>query len=487
MDNTSDQRYSSLAASLEKYGQGHVLQWWEELDQAGRDQLAGELEELDLEEMEEMYRKTCLEPEDRDMSSMEPVEASLCESMVTSSQASLETYTKVALTEAAQGRVGVLLLAGGQGTRLGVGYPKGMYNIGLPSNKTLYQIQIERILRLQELAWRLTGERGKIQMYIMTSEATREPTLDFLRENDYFGLCEDQLTIFEQRVIPALDMAGKFILETKSKLARSPDGNGGLYWALRRQGVLEDLERKDVRFLHVYCVDNVLVKVADPVFMGYCISKNAESGNKVCEKILPEEAVGVVCKLAGRIQVVEYSEISAETSRLTTPDGKLTYKGGNICNHFFTRDFLKRVCDKHERDLPHHIAKKKIPFTDPKTGVPHKPEISNGMKLEKFVFDVFQFADSFVLWECVREDEFSPLKNGDSAAAKDTPSTARMSVYDLHRRYMESAGAIIENQEDNTLELSPLLTYSGEGLEQFKGKHIKLPFHLNNEKFTNGS
>ena len=147
--NMSDQTFSSLSARLTKAGQAHVLTWWEELDQEGRDQLAGELEELDLEEMEEMYRRTCVEPEDRDMSTMQPVEASLCESVLTSSQETLETYTNIALTQAAKGRVGVLLLAGGMGTRLGVGYPKGMYNIGLPSNKTLYQIQIERILRLQ--------------------------------------------------------------------------------------------------------------------------------------------------------------------------------------------------------------------------------------------------------------------------------------------------------------------------------------------------
>ena len=152
-------------------------------------------------------------------------------------------------------------------------------------------------------------------------------------------------------------------METRSKVARSPDGNGGLYWALRHQGVLADLERKDVRYLHVYCVDNVLVRVADPVFMGYCISRNAgraalksptchpclmfiflvmpESGNKVVEKTSPGEAVGVVCKLEGRVQVVEYSEISSDTAELRTQDGKLTYRAGNICNHFFTRDFLK--------------------------------------------------------------------------------------------------------------------------------------------------
>ena len=251
-----------------------------------------------------------------------------------------------------------------------------MYDIGLPSGKTLYQIQMERILRLEELARRLTGTRGRIQMYIMTSEATKEPTRAFLEKNNYFGLSLEQVTIFEQRVIPAFDNAGKFILETRAKLARSPDGNGGLYWALRHQGILADLEAKDVRFLHVYCVDNVLVKVADPVFMGYCIEKKAgrehytilqklkqilasESGNKVVEKACPAEAVGVVCKLEGKIQVqegvsnkicfidcvkvVEYSEISQETSEQRTEDGKLTYRAGNICNHFFTRDFLK-VC-----------------------------------------------------------------------------------------------------------------------------------------------
>ena len=180
---------------------------------------------------------------------------------------------------------------------------------------------------------------------------------------------------------------GKFIMETKSKLARSPDGNGGLYWALKNKGILDDLETKDVEFLHVYCVDNVLVKVADPVFMGYCINRGVESGNKVMEKGWPEEAVGVVCRLDGQIQVVEYSEIGKEASEMRTGDGKLKYKAGNICNHFFTRAFLKvdincktrpflnqtlqRVCETHEGQLPHHIARKKIPYTDT-NGVFHR-------------------------------------------------------------------------------------------------------------------
>lgn len=252
------------------------MHWWEELSDQEQCHLVSELEEVDLEEMESMWRRTCGEDsvKTRDMSSMEPVQADLCDSIMTSSHDSLDTYINTTLRAIAAGQVGVLLLAGGQGTRLGVNYPKGMYNIGLPSNKTLYQIQMERILRLEELSRRLTGQVGKIQMYIMTSEATKEKTETFLEQHDFFGLSKDQVTIFEQRVIPAFNMEGKFIMKTKSELARSPDGNGGLYWALRHQGVLTDLEKKDVRFLHVYCVDNVLVKVADPIFMGYCITKN---------------------------------------------------------------------------------------------------------------------------------------------------------------------------------------------------------------------
>jgi len=464
-----------LKESLSKYGQGHVLQWWEELNTMEREQLIEDLSDVDLGEMTDMYEKTCGDNAGpgRDMSTMEPIEPSLTESIKTSSPETLELYREVGLKAAAAGQVGVLLLAGGQGTRLGVQYPKGMYDIGLPSGKTLYQIQAERILRVQEMAKKVTREEGLIPMYIMTSEHTKQPTIEFFKKHNYFGLSEQQLHIFEQRTIPCFDMQGRFIMQTKSKLARSPDGNGGLYWALKHEGVLDDLSARDVRYLHAYCVDNVLVRVADPVFMGYCINKKAEAGNKCVEKICPDEAVGVVCKLEGKIQVVEYSEIDKETAELRNKEGKLAYSAGNICNHFFTRDFLKRICEKHERELPHHIAKKKIPCTDLSSGEPYKPETPNGVKLEKFVFDVFQFSNSFVVWECIREDEFSPLKNADTAA-KDTPTTSRESLIKQHRSFLEAAGATIEGTE-NVIEISPLVSFAGEGLEEYDGKVLKTP------------
>merc|ERR1719219_2313053 len=165
----------------------------------------------------------------------------------------------------------------------------------------------------------------------MTSEHTKNPTEEFFAKHNYFGSRKEKIIFFEQLMIPCFDFDGKIILETPTKIARAPDGNGGLYWALKNEGILDHMEQNSVRYLHVYCVDNVLVKVADPIFMGYCIEKGAESGNKVVEKLTPNEAVGVVCKLEGKIQGVEYSEIIQETSEQRTEDGKLTYKAGNIC------------------------------------------------------------------------------------------------------------------------------------------------------------
>ena len=383
-----------------------------------------------------------------------------------------------------RGEFAILLLAGGQGTRLGVPYPKGMYDVELPSRKTLYQIQAERILTLERTAEERTGRTGgKITMYIMTSEHTKAKTADFFKQHDYFGLNAENVVLFEQRNFPCFTNEGKIILESKVKVSGAPDGNGGLYWALRHEKVIDDMEEKGVRYLHAYCVDNILVKVADPVFMGYAISKGAESANKVVEKAFPTEAVGVVCKIEGKVQVVEYSEIGAEIAEQRRNDGKLLFCAGNICNHFFTRAFLRRVCEENLAELPHHVAKKKIPFFDGNATV--VPTEANGIKLEKFVFDVFQFSRSFVVWECLRDDEFSPLKNADAPGGKkDTPTTARRAVYQLHRRYLEAAGAKVTTAEVNSgdcpvVEISPLVSYAGENLERFKGRILEAPVIIN--------
>lgn len=366
-------------------------------------------------------------------------------------------------------------MAGGQGTRLGVSYPKGMYKIGILSDKSLFQIQAERILKLQQLAFEKTRKRGLITWYIMTSEMTKEATEKYFEDNKYFGLNKNNILMFNQGKLPCFDFDGKILMASKHEISQAPDGNGGLYRALRDRGVLTDMSQKGVNYLHAHSVDNILVKTADPIFLGYCISKNADCGAKVVRKTSPDEAVGVVCKVDDLFQVVEYSEITQKTSELKNPsNNQLLFNAGNICNHFFTRNFLEKVARENENELILHVAKKKIPYTN-KNGEKIKPLTPNGIKIEKFVFDVFKFTPDFVCWEVERHVEFSALKNGDEAG-KDCPKTARDDLFKLHKIYVEKAGGKVNGNE---IELAPSVTYAGENLEKIcKGVVFETPYHI---------
>lgn len=334
----------SLKETLSRYNQSHLLQYWESLSESEQEYLYKDVTSIDLGKVSSIFAKSQEPDEELDESLLEPLPSDVFESVTTSSEARLRVYRETGLKAISDGKVGVLLLAGGQGTRLGVKYPKGMYNVGLPSGKTLYQIQGERIRRLEQLATDLTGQiGGHIPWYIMTSEQTKEPTLKFFADHSHFGLSRENVIIFEQSTLPCFTFDGKIILDGKEKVARAPDGNGGLYDGLKREKILDDMELRGVEYVHVYCVDNILVKMGDPTFIGYCITKGAHAGAKVVEKSFPTEAVGIICKVKGSYQVVEYSEITQKTAEARDAAGKLTFNAGSICNHFFTTDFLKLV------------------------------------------------------------------------------------------------------------------------------------------------
>ncbi|XP_062844638.1 UDP-N-acetylhexosamine pyrophosphorylase-like protein 1 [Trichomycterus rosablanca] len=494
--------FDEAKAMLESAGQSHVLRFWPELSAEDKGVFLADLSQLESTELRRHCRDAAEAAsresgeEERRSSNMEPVEPEFMGSVRRSEQSSLQHWEQEGFLQIAQNKVAVLLLAGGQGTRLGVPYPKGMYNVGLPSGKTLYQIQAERIRKVQELASVESGSDCTIPWYIMTSEFTLDPTEKFFKENNYFGLDPTNVVMFEQRMIPAVSFDGKIILEKKNKIAMAPDGNGGLYRALIDNKVLEDMEKRGVQYLHVYCVDNILVKLADPMFIGFCVSKGADCGAKVVEKAYPSEPVGVVCRVDGVYQVVEYSELPPEIAEQRHPEGELVYSAGNICNHFFTRDFLWEVAKNLQDQLQQHVAIKKVPFVD-EDGDLVKPTKPNGIKMEKFVFDVFQFSKKFVAFEVLREDEFSPLKNADGAPV-DTPTTARRSLLAQHYRWAVKAGAKFLNEHGNPItseyrtaqdvdppavcEISPLVSYFGEGLEKLlKEKNLKSPFLLNED------
>lgn len=459
----------NLKNVLTKHNQQHLLRFWDSLSDSDRHDLCRDLREINVEEVCAYFQRAVktleecqLKLDDR----MQPIPPEASGSLQKSSQQELEGYKSEGFRLISEGKVGVLLLAGGQGTRLGVTYPKGMYDIGLPSHKSLFQIQAERICRVEELAYHHTGKRGSITWYIMTSEQTMEPTLAFLQSHNYFGLHSSNVKLFEQGMLPCFAMDGSIILDSPCRISKAPDGNGGVYRALRDRGILNDIENRGITCLHAHSVDNILVKVADPIFLGYCSLKGAQCGVKVVPKAYPTEPVGVVCSVDGKYQVVEYNEITDATAERRNSDGELTFSAGNICNHFFSSQFLRLFLKEHEKSLQLHIAKKKIPYVDD-NGVQVKPEKPNGIKIEKFVFDIFPFTDSLVVWEVLREEEFSAVKNSDSAE-KDCPRTARQDIISLNIKYLERAGGKLLPCPEGSLvcEISPLLSYAGEGLEE---------------------
>jgi UDP-N-acetylglucosamine/UDP-N-acetylgalactosamine diphosphorylase len=270
-------------------------------------------------------------------------------------------------------------------------------------------------------------------------------------------------------------MDGKVILDSPYRVAVAPDGNGGLYAATRSslspeaksRSVLSDLAARKILYVHAYCVDNCLVRVADPVFLGYSIQKQADCAAKVVPKTHPTESVGVVACRGSKFSVVEYSEISKEQAERRDPEtGDLSFRAGNIANHFYTTEFLNQV-ESFEEELAFHIARKKIPYVDLETGEQVKPGKPNGMKLEMFVFDVFPFTERFAVLEVARNEEFSPLKNAPGTGSDD-PETSRRDLIAQHRRFLERAGATVK--EGVEIEISPLVSYAGEGLESVKGK-----------------
>ncbi|VVC42036.1 Nucleotide-diphospho-sugar transferases,UDPGP family [Cinara cedri] len=458
--------FDSVVTLLKKYNQEHIIKFWEKLNEKEKKILLEDIYEVNIPDVLEMFNRTVENMNTNQQkldARMNPISAELYGAVSRSPIDILIKYEQIGLEKISQGKVGVLLMAGGQGTRLGVNYPKGMYDIGLPSQKSLYRIQGERICRLISLASKTYGSCKGLPWFIMTSEHTMEPTRKYFKDNKYFGLDENKIFFFEQYMLPAFTFDGKIIMESKYKISKSPDGNGGLYKALRDRLVLDNIKKLGVEYLHAHSVDNILVKVADPVFIGYCITKNAECGAKVVEKAYPSEPLGVVCEVDGKFQVVEYSEITENTAEKQNPDGRLTFSAGNICNHFFTADFLNKIAHQYNNKLKLHVAKKKISYVD-NDGNECKPEKPNGIKMEKFIFDVFEFCNRLAVWEVERDEEFSALKNAEVLGGQDNPKTARLDVFSLHRKFVEKAGGkfVRDNIE---CEISPLLSYAGEDLE----------------------
>ncbi|KAF7311148.1 hypothetical protein HMN09_00659100 [Mycena chlorophos] len=439
---------SALRARYEAAGQAHLLHFWDTLSAAEQASLAQQLDNLDIERVNRIYTKSvkaeAAAPDAHDP--IEPLPKDASDSV--KSEAKEREWRAIGLEAIANGTVAAR--------------PRGCYDIGLPSHKALFQIQAERIARLQTVAEQKHNKPPGsviIPWYVMTSGPTRRDTTQFFEKNKYFGLDPGNVVIFEQGTLPCLTAEGKVILETPSRVAVAPDGNGGLYAATRSplsstdksHTVLADLAKRNILYVHAYCVDNCLVRVADPVFVGYSIQKGVDCSAKVVPKSAPTESVGVVARRGSKFSVVEYSEITQEQAELRDAEtGELAFWAANIVNHFYTTAFLNKV-EAYEEQLAFHIARKKIPYVDTATGQTVKPTKPNGMKLE-----LLRVTKSLVRSRTLR------------ARVPDDPDTSRRDILAQQSRFLQRAGATVA--EGVEIEISPLVSYAGEGLEAVKGK-----------------
>lgn len=309
-------------------------------------------------------------------------------------------------------KVGAILLAGGQGTRLGFDKAKGMYNIGV--NKDLYIFE-QLICNLQKVK----EEAGvPVPLYIMTSDKNDAQTREFFAEHEYFGYDKDYIKFFVQEMVPAVDFDGNVLLEAEDSLAMSPNGNGGWFTSLLRAGLGEDMKEKGVEWLNVFSVDNVLQKIADPVFVGATIQSGCVSGSKVVRKCDPYERVGALCLEDGKPSIIEYYELTPEMAEATNEAGSLLYGFGVILNYLFS---VKTLLEIAEKQMPLHIVEKKVPYID-ENGVAVKPETPNAYKFESLILDMIYLMDNCLSFEVEREKEFAPIKN---ATGVDSVESAR--------------------------------------------------------------
>lgn len=385
--------YEEAKKKLAGDGQEHVLKFYEELSETERAALLQQIDETDFSVCENA--KKLGNAGGRGVFS--PLPALECAEI----EKRAEEYRALGLEAIRAGKVAAVLLAGGMGTRLGSDGPKGTFDIGVTHPVYIFERLIENLKDSVK-------EAGIFPcLFVMTSEKNHDATTAFFEEHSYFGYPAERVTFFKQDMAPASDYAGKVLLETKGRIATSPNGNAGWFLSMQRAGLLPLLEKEGIEWLNVFAVDNVLQRIADPCFVGATLDAKAEVGAKVIRKNARDERVGVMCLEDGHPSIVEYYELTDEMMDLTDERGERVYNFGVILNYLFQKKALLRIVGE---ELPLHVVEKKIPCIDAE-GKPVNPTEPNGCKYEQLVLDMIRALDSCLPYEVVREKEFAPVKN----------------------------------------------------------------------------
>jgi UDP-N-acetylglucosamine/UDP-N-acetylgalactosamine diphosphorylase len=308
-----------------------------------------------------------------------------------------------------------------------------MFHIGPISGKSLFQLHAEKVLA----RGRKHGVR--IPFLVMTSHATHAETEQYFEKHHYFGLDPEDVTFFRQGTMPALDIAtGRLLLEGPGRLFTSPNGHGGTLTAMADSGLLDRLHHVGVRHIFYFQVDNPLVKIADPVFLGRHITAKADVSSKVIPKEGPHDKLGNLVLIDGKLSIIEYSDLPHDLAEARNPDGSLRIAVGNPAIHIFDLDFLQRMTAGGGAGLPFHVARKKVPYFDPAKRETINPKVENALKFERFIFDVLPLCQRWIAVATSRREEFEPLKN---ATGPDSPDSVRRAMIALARDWLERAGA----------------------------------------------
>lgn len=464
--------HSSIAERLRRFSQEHVLRWWPELNSAQQQELTAQLDAVDLPWLE-AQRTT------GESSQAEPVAAKAARARPPADLVRLpasgvdETkWTKARRTGEEllrAGRVATVLVAGGEATRLGFEYPKGMYPIGAVSGRTLFELLTAQILARAQRAGR------PIPLYVMTSSATHERTESYFRERKFLGLDPNDVRFFRQGNLPAVDReTGRLLMADKHRLALNPDGHGGLLSALVEQQLLDDMRQRGVEYLYYFQVDNPLARVCDPAFLGFHALHESEVSTKVVAKLSAEEKMGVVVDIDERAQIIEYSDLPSDLAQQRDETGNLNFWAGNTAIHVFSRAFLDRLVQERI-ELPVHRAIKKVPHLD-EMGKLVAPTTENAIKYERFIFDVLPLASRALVVEASRAEEFCPLKN---KTGEFSPTHVQQNMTQLHADWLRAAGLTVP--EGLPVEVDPLYALDAEELSAKVDRSIEVdrPLFLN--------
>ena len=459
-----------LREQAEHAGQGHIFRFWDELSNQSREQLIGQIQSIDFDLLLRLKKEYIENPASRTFSGqLEPPEI-IPIPVTDDQQKRAGEATKVGVKLLQEGKVGAILVAGGQGTRLGFDGPKGKFKIMPVSGKTFFQLFAEKIAALNK------KYDCTIPWFIMTSEANDLETRDYFLEHNFFDLNPEDIYFFKQGMIPALDGKGRVFLEAKDHVFTNPNGHGGTIYALRSSGCLDEMKRRGLEELFYFQIDNVLIKICDPIFLGYHRQAQADMSLKVVSKNDPQEKVGVVGRVDGKLMVVEYSDLSKADMEARNAEGALKYRGGSIAIHVFKREFLEQ--ESEGAKLPYHLAFKKISHID-ENGDLVDPDQPNGYKFEMFIFDALLDAERAVIMEVDRAEEFSPVKN---MTGVDSAATAKIDLVNYYRRLLEQAGIAFPadfSPEKTLIEISPLFAEDAEDVKQkINVNEFKLKFPL---------